>query len=174
MSYETHHESVPGGQLPGTRPTSNSDELPERKEKMLRAAVLKTPKGFTLIEVLSVVVIIGILAAVAIPSYMNYLADQRAKATEVAVTEVKSRLSLGYARYILENSGTEPSTIQDIVDLLGTDELPASSNGLVPNMGGFTVTMSGHGGDEATITVTKVKGVDVSMPADLDNTWTLP
>jgi len=141
---------------------------------MTRAADLKIPKGFTMLEVLFVVVIIGVLAAVAIPTYNNHVTRSREKATETAIAEVKSRLSLGYARYILENNGTEPDSIQDIVDLLGTDELPAAANGLVPNMGGFTVTMSGHGENEATITVTKVKGVDVNMPADLDNTWTLP
>jgi MSHA pilin protein MshA len=141
---------------------------------MPRIPVLKKSKGFTLIEVVSVVVIIGILAAVAIPTSNNHIARSREKATVSAVTEVKSRLSLGYARYILVNNGTEPDSIQDIVDLLGSDELPASANGLVPNMGGFTVSMSGHGGDEATITVTKVSDVDVNMPADLDNTWTLP
>lgn len=141
---------------------------------MPHAAVLKDPKGFTLLEVLFVVVIIGILAAVAIPTYNSHITRSREKATMAAIAEVKSRLSLGYARYILVNNGTEPSSIQNIVDLLGTDELPAAANGLVPNMGGFTVTMSGHGGDEATITVTKVNDVDVNMPADLDNTWTLP
>jgi len=140
---------------------------------MPRAAVLKAPKGFTLLEILFVVVIVGILAALAVPTYNNHIAESRKKAAEAAIAEVKSRLSLGYARYILVNSGTEPDSIQDIVDLLGTDELPADVNGLVPNMGGFTVTMSGHGGAEATITVTKVKGVDVNT-ADLDNTWSLP
>jgi hypothetical protein len=72
----------------------------------------------------------------------------------------------------LVDTGTEPSSIQDIAD--ENDELPDSSGGIVDNMGGFTVTMSGHDGDEATITVTKVKGVDVSMPDKIDNKWKIP
>ena len=71
-----------------------------------RRSKVRNQKGFTLIEIIAVLVILGILAAVAIPRFMDLTTVASDKAAMQAVAEGKSRLSNQFARNLLTGMTT--------------------------------------------------------------------
>lgn len=70
----------------------------------MKRAMQKMQKGFTLIELMIVVAIIGILAAVALPAYQDYTV--RAKVSEIVLAASGGKTSV--AEYFQTNSVMPP------------------------------------------------------------------
>ncbi len=133
-------------------------------------SILANEKGFTLIEIITVLVILGILSAVAVPKFINLQNDARAIAAEAAIAEVKTRLSMGYGKYLLKN-GSEPADIPAVCGRDGVNDtsiLPRDADGRVPMGDDYSVTLAVDG----TITVSVVQTVTLDTP--VTGTWVLP
>ncbi len=70
---------------------------------------MKGQKGFTLIELMVVVVIIGILAAIAIPNFIS----MEKKAKEASVKENMHTLDLALENYAVNSGGIYPTGLAD-------------------------------------------------------------
>lgn len=62
---------------------------------------IQNEEGFTLIEIIAVLVIMGILAAVAVPKFFDLQTRSREKAVYTAVSELKVRVNQHFASQLL-------------------------------------------------------------------------
>jgi type IV pilus assembly protein PilA len=147
-------------------------------DKLLKEIQMKTlQKGFTLIELMIVVAIIGILAAIAIPQYQDYIAKTQASRVYGEANSVRTTVEL----CILEGRTTLGSldtqcdpgyTASNLV--VGTD---ASGIRTAPTGTGFPQVALVSGGT-GTITSTfgnKASSIlatkKITLDRDADGTW---
>ena len=89
--------------------------------------MLRNQKGFTLIEIIAVLVILGVLAAVAIPKYMDLQKQAADKALEGGVAAGQSAVSMQYARVSLSKGGA--ANVTEVVTALGNaNNRPSSTD----------------------------------------------
>jgi len=83
----------------------------------------KQQSGFTLIELIMVIVILGILAAFALPKFADLSGDARLSAMQGALGSVKSASSIAHS-YALAKSSTGNITLEG-TDIVMVNKYPA-------------------------------------------------
>jgi type IV pilus assembly protein PilA len=128
------------------------------------ATSLRSQAGFTLVELLVVMLLFGVLAAIAVPAFF----DQRGKAQDA---EAKSTAKSAHAamevfatdhdgRYVRE--GGEPATAADLHAIEAT----------IPP--GAPLSLSGVDEDEYTVTVSSPTGNEFSVVREAGGRMTFP
>ena len=116
--------------------------------------------GFTLLEIIAVLVIMSILAVVAVPKYFDLQQQAKEKAMGTGVAEAVGRVNGYFAQQVLSN--VTPSAINYTDTTLGTD------------LGDFTLSVTGGASGAGSTITLRITGKSGTPVAGLGTTQLVP
>jgi MSHA pilin protein MshA len=121
--------------------------------------LLKNESGFTMIELVVVIVILGILAAFAVPQFANLQTEAREAAVNGMAGAIRGAVSIARAKYLVVGDTAAVTVDMDgtAVDVIASTGRPTSAavggiNVALQDTGGFTIAYG------ATATFTPTNG----------------
>ena len=114
---------------------------------------MKNQRGFTLVELMITIVIVGVLATVAIPLYQANVKRAKASESDATMGSIRTALRVHYAEnsdYPIEASYVAVHTLTDSIDIDSTDMVgkyfPATAYTYISAAGAdYTIRATGSG-----------------------------
>lgn len=121
--------------------------MPKQKRGMI---MRRAQSGFTLIELIAVLVILGIIASVAVPKFINLTDEAQQVATNAVAKTIESASSMNHAVDIAVEAGISSDAIIAIDNC--NDAASLLADGLPANYTVNTATIADHAVAQCTVT----------------------